>query len=646
MRAITLEKLQHETRFVILVSSRDVGKRLASAAMILGICWYAGLRVPVLWIAALVILFEVTAQLIVRRTPEREEDIGWGLIAAMWLTNVTSTITYLMPALLLAAQPSEPLMLGGMLWMFGVYVHISNSFVSLPIYNWSQMVPAFLMSFVMFWQVAAHPHRGGTMIEWVIAVALTIVYGINTIETISRQKDTQNALDLARTEANARLRDLEHMNQHDALTGLLNRSAFDAALDNLLGKRRPTQTLAVFLLDLDGFKPINDTYSHKAGDTVLITVAERLRIAAGDAGIVARFGGDEFALAFANLESDAAALRLAEHVARSVQQPISYGERVLQVGVSIGINLTGVGDDTVSGLCTGADQAMYQAKVEPGRKAVLYDPDAIPPRLSLMDRHKLLQAIQSRQIKPYYQPKVVLDTGAICGFEALARWDHPTLGLRPPGTFLPQINELGLQGDFLIHMAAQILRDISALVIDGLDPGQVSINIPEVALATHSGHRDLDALLAAHPQARGHVTFEITEDVFIARSGEMIKNSIKHFRRAGVRISLDDFGTGFASFQHLRQLEFDELKIDTSFVQGLGVDPAAEVLIGGFLSIAAGLGVQVIAEGVETPDQLHRLRALGGKIAQGYLFGRAMPLEEARILLFAEGTRMPEMAQS
>ena len=646
MRAITLEKLRHETRFVILVSSRDVGKRLASAAMILGICWYAGLRAPVLWIAALVILFEITAQLIVRRTPEREEDIGWGLIAAMWLTNVPSTITYLMPALLLAAQPSEPLMLGGMLWMFGVYVHISNSFVSLPIYNWSQMVPAFLMSFVLFWQVAAYPHRGGTMIEWVIAVALTIVYGINTIETLSRQKDTQTALDLARTEANARLRELEHMNQHDALTGLLNRSAFDAALGNLLGKRRPTQTLAVFLLDLDGFKPINDTYSHKAGDTVLITVAERLRIAAGDAGIVARFGGDEFALAFANLESDAAALRLAEHVARSVQQPISYGERVLQVGVSIGINLTGVGDDTVSGLCTGADQAMYQAKVEPGRKAVLYDPDAIPPRLSLMDRHKLLQAIELRQIKPYYQPKVVLDTGAICGFEALARWDHPTLGLRPPGTFLPQINELGLQGDFLIHMAAQILRDISALVIDGLDPGQVSINIPEVALATHSGHRDLDALLAAHPQAQGHVTFEITEDVFIARSGEMIKNSIKHFRRAGVRISLDDFGTGFASFQHLRQLEFDELKIDTSFVQGLGVDPAAEVLIGGFLSIAAGLGVQVIAEGVETPDQLHRLRALGGKIAQGYLFGRAMPLEEARILLFAEGTRMPEMAQS
>ena len=646
MRAITLEKLQHETRFVSLVSTRDVAKRLASIGMILGICWHAGFVTAVLLIVGFIILFEISAQLIAARLPDRDEDIGNGLMVAMWLTNIPSAVTYLMPSLLLAAQPSQALLLGGMLWLFGVYVHISNTFVALPIYNWCLMIPAFLISFLMFWIASGTDFVPSDHVDWAITVALTLIYGINTIETLSRQKDTQTALDQARTEANARLRELEHMNQHDALTGLLNRSAFDAALDNLLGKRRPTQTLAVFLLDLDGFKPINDTYSHKAGDTVLITVAERLRIAAGDAGIVARFGGDEFALAFANLESDAAALRLAEHVARSVQQPISYGERVLQVGVSIGINLTGVGDDTVSGLCTGADQAMYQAKVEPGRKAVLYDPDAIPPRLSLMDRHKLLQAIESRQIKPYYQPKVVLDTGVICGFEALARWDHPTLGLRPPGTFLPQINELGLQGDFLIHMAAQILRDISALVIDGLDPGQVSINIPEVALATHSGHRDLDALLAAHPQARGHVTFEITEDVFIARSGEMIKNSIKHFRRAGVRISLDDFGTGFASFQHLRQLEFDELKIDTSFVQGLGVDPAAEVLIGGFLSIAAGLGVQVIAEGVETPDQLHRLRALGGKIAQGYLFGRAMPLEEARILLFAEGTRIPEMAQS
>ena len=646
MQALTLEKLRHETRFVSLVSTRDTAKRLASAAMILGICRYAGMVQVVLVMAALILLFEVFGKVIAVLMPDRDQDIGPGLMLAMWLTNIPSTITYLLPALMLATQPSVALLLGGMLWVFGVYVHISNTFVSLPFYNWSQMIPAFLSAFAMFWLASGTEFLPSTMIDWGITSVLALVYGINTVETLTRQKDTQTALDAARTEANARLRTLEHLNQHDALTGLLNRSAFDQGLELLLAKRTPTQRLAVLLMDLDGFKPINDTYSHKAGDTVLIEVGERLRIAAGDAGIVARFGGDEFAMAVSLTDIESSAQKLADHVAEVVQQPIRYGERILEVGVSIGINMTGIGDDSVGGLCTGADLAMYQAKVEMGKNWVIYDPAALPQRLSLTDRHVLLRAMATGEIRPYYQPKIDLLRGAVCGFEALARWQHPELGLRPPVAFLRQINELGLQGDFLLHMAHQILTDISALVDDGLDPGQVSINIPEVALATHSGTRDLDAILAAFPLSAGHITFEITEDVFIARSGEMIKNSIKHFRQAGVRISLDDFGTGFASFQHLRQLEFDELKIDTSFVQGLGVDPAAEVLVGGFLTIASGLGVQVIAEGVETPEQLYRLRQLGGKFAQGYLFGRAMPLDEARVLLFAEQTRVYPVAAS
>ncbi len=640
MHALTLEKLRHETRFVCLVSNRDTAKRLASAAMILGICWYAGLQLAAVVTAGLILGFEICGMVIQMRMPDRDEDISIGLMSAMWITNIPSTIAYLLPALMLATQPSVALLLGGMLWIFGVYVHISNTFVSLPIYNWSQMIPAFLTSFAMFWLASGTEFQASDMIDWGITTALALVYGINTIETLTRQKDTQTALDAARTEANARLRTLEHLNQHDALTGLLNRNAFDAGLEQLLAKRGHSQTLVVFLMDLDGFKPINDTYSHKAGDTVLIEVGKRLRQVAGDTGIVARFGGDEFAMAFSMIDTEVMAQQLADQVAEVLQQPIPYGERILEVGVSIGINLTGNGDDTIGGLCIGADQAMYQAKVEMGKSWVMYDAKALPQRLSLTDRHMLLQAMASGEIRPYYQPKVDLTQGTICGFEALARWQHPDLGLRPPSAFLRQINELGLQGDFLLHMARQILADVSTIVDDGLDPGQVSINIPEVALATHSGTRDLDAVLAAFPLAAGHITFEITEDVFIARSGEMIKNSIKHFRRAGVRISLDDFGTGFASFQHLRQLEFDELKIDTSFVQGLGVDPAAEVLVGGFLSIASGLGVQVIAEGVETSDQLHRLRQLGGKFAQGYLFGRAMPLDEARILLFSELARI------
>lgn len=230
----------------------------------------------------------------------------------------------------------------------------------------------------------------------------------------------------------------------------------------------------------------------------------------------------------------------------------------------------------------------------------------------------------------------MLGTGAVCGYEALARWQHPTRGLLLPAQFLPAVNELGLQGDFLSAMAQHVFSDVSRMVADGLAPGQVSINVPEVTMATHSGRQDLNRLIAAHPGASGHITFEITEDVFVARAGDMIKDSIAHFRREGVRISLDDFGTGFASFQHLRQLEFDEMKIDSSFVAGLGQDPAAEVLIRGFLSIASGLGVMVIAEGVETSLQLSHLRRMGCTFGQGWHFGKAMPVEEVRIRLFAE----------
>lgn len=636
MHALTLEKLRHETRFVNFVSDRDTAKRLASTALMLGICWFAGLERAVVYMTAILSFFEIAAWMITVRMPERDEDIGPGLMIAMWLINVPSTVAYMLPALMLATQPSVALLLAGLVWILGVIVYISNSFMALPFYNWSQTIPAFLTTFVLFWLASRTQFVSSDLLDWFTAAAMMIIYGVNTIETLSRQKDTQTALDSARFEANARLRALEHLNRHDALTGLLNRNAFDTELEQFLVKRTANQKLAVLLMDLDGFKPINDTYSHKAGDTVLIEVGKRLRLAAGDDGIVARFGGDEFAMALYLDENGPSAEQLGGYVASVLEQPIRYGERILEVGVSIGINLTGTGDDTIGGLCTGADLAMYQAKAEMGKSWVIYDPSALPRRLSLTDRHELQQAMNSLQIKPYYQPKIDLIQGTVSGFEALARWEHPDHGLRPPSTFLSQINDLGLQGDFLMHMARIVLTDVSTMLAEGLDPGQVSINIPEVALATHSGTRDLGALLAEFPLVTGHITFEITEDVFITRSGEMIKNSIKHFRRAGVRISLDDFGTGFASFQHLRQLEFDELKIDTSFVQGLGVDPAAEVLVGGFLAIASGLGVQVIAEGVETPEQLYRLRQLGGKFAQGYLFGRAMPLDEARVLLFAE----------
>lgn len=628
--------LRHQTRIVLHITNRDLLKRLAAATMILSICWYSGATTSVFLTGGIILLTEVIARFCGDILPDRDDDLGLHLILTVWAVNAASTIAYLWPSVILANQGSVALLLTGFLWMFGLFVHISNSFVALPIYNWSQMIPAFLTGFYVIWQASDAGHAPGPIGEWLVLVAGMGVYVSNTVETLNQQKDTQRALAAARAEAAQRLRALEHMTQHDALTGLRNRHAFDEEVGALLARRRGDGRIAVFLLDLDGFKPINDTYSHEAGDTVLITIARRLERLVGNNGIAARFGGDEFGVAIPGIATPAAAKRIAAQLITTIAEPIPWGEKLLRTATSVGICLSGRGESTVSALCAAADQAMYRAKSEGVGRAVFYDAASFPARLTLRDRQILAEAVASGQIRPHYQPKVDLRTGRLFGFEALARWHHPDRGLLPPAQFLPQINELGLQGDFLTAMARHVFTDVESLVADGLDPGQVSLNLPEIALATHSGRQDLDRLLSAHRAILSHLIFEITEDVFIARSADMIQDSIARFRLAGLRISLDDFGTGFASFQHLRQLEFDELKIDPSFVRDLGTDPATTVLVEGFLAIARGLGVTVIAEGVETEDQRQRLLAMGCRHAQGYLFGKAMPLDETRIRLIAE----------
>jgi diguanylate cyclase (GGDEF)-like protein len=635
MRVFTLGHLRHETRFVIHIATRDLMKHLATATMVLAVCWYAGWRGPVLIIAGSIIFSEIVARIITRIAPEREDEISLGLMGVMWINNIGSAMLYLLPSVLLASQPSVALLLAGFMWLFGVYVHISNTFVALPFYNWSQMIPAFGTAFGVFYVSSTTTFHPAPMIDWAIASLFMVVYIVNTFETLLYQKDTQRALDVARDEVQERLRDMEHLSRHDGLTGLLNRRAFDKELERMLAVKRRS-AVAVLLLDLDGFKPINDTYSHDAGDRVLVEVAARLHGLAGEYGVAARLGGDEFVLAAPGIGSDQEAMRIARQLAAAIEVPIAYHDKVLKVSASIGIGSTAHTGATVEDLCVAADQAMFRAKAETGDRCVLYVASDFPPRPTLEDRAILFRAIKSGEIRPFYQPKVWFDDSTTCGFEALARWVHPTRGVLSPAHFLPQINEFGLHGDLLNQIAEQVMRDVEGMLHDRLDPGQVSINIPEMALATQTGRQDLHRLLAKHPSVRSHITFEITEDVFIARAGDMIQDSISHFRKAGLRISLDDFGTGFASFQHLRQLEFDELKIDTGFVAGLGVDPTSDVLIAGLLDIGAGLGVSIVAEGVETQAQLDQLRAMGCKIGQGYLFGKAMPLDETRIRLFSE----------
>lgn len=310
---------------------------------------------------------------------------------------------------------------------------------------------------------------------------------------------------------------------------------------------------------------------------------------------------------------------------RDIHQPITFGDRKLSITASIGVAVASAQDSSAS-LMSGADKAMYRGKLDDVSRVVLFDPAIHLPRASLEDRRVLLAAMFNAEIRPYYQPKVDIHTSRIIGFEALARWEHPVLGLLSPAEFIPQINELGLQGDFQIHMATAVIGDVAKMVEDSLDPGQVSLNISEAALATLSGRQELTEIIVNHPHALPHLTLEITEDVFIARAGGIMQASISHFRALGLRMSLDDFGTGFASFQHLRQFEFDEMKIDRSFVADLLEDNGtSEVLITGFMAIAQGLGITVVAEGIETDAQARKLASMGCNFGQGYFYGQCAP---------------------
>lgn len=630
-----LDRLRHETHVAIHIATRDLVRQLAAIAMVLAVCWHAGLREPVFWIAAVSVGSEIAVRIIARLEPPQIADIGLPLILAMWTVNVGALIAYLTPAVLLAGQPSVALMIAGLLWLFGVTVHCTNTFSGLPIQTWSQVIPclgAALLSFEVARRTAHGPSDG---IDWAIAAFFVVVYALNTFETMRRQSDTHSALESARAQASDRLVALEAAARRDGLTGLLNRGAFDNALAEMLSRRRGQPRVAVYLIDLDAFKPINDSYSHAAGDTVLVALAGRLREIASAGGIVARLGGDEFIVALPEPDTTADVIATGEAMLAAIEAPVRHGSRTLQISASIGIALSGQVTQGVAALCAAADQAMFRAKSESGGRVVLFDPADFPPRPSLEDRNIIAVALRHGAIRPHYQPKVALDTGATIGFEALARWDHPERGLLLPADFLPQIRDLGLQGEFLTAMVQAVLADVATLRAEGLDPGQVSVNLPEAALATQSGRSEIDRMIAAAPEAARHLTFEITEDVFIARAGGQIQDSIAHFRGLGLRVSLDDFGTGFASFQHLRQLDFDELKIDRSLVADLDSDGAAQLLVRAFLDIGQGLGADVIAEGVETEGQRKHLLALGCRLGQGFHFGRAMPFADMRTRLIA-----------
>jgi diguanylate cyclase (GGDEF)-like protein/PAS domain S-box-containing protein len=439
-------------------------------------------------------------------------------------------------------------------------------------------------------------------------------------------------------------RHLERLALSDALTGLPNRAHFLRALTRACHPAEPAgerpSRFAVLLIDLDEFKRVNDTAGHDAGDALLCAVAERLQQAVRPGDIVARMGGDEFAVLLTSLPGDDVVARILTRISDLLHAPVQYRGRSIDSRASVGVALYPDHGSDVETLVKHADIALYDAKNNGRGRATLFN-DALLDNwnreAAMLDRAR--QVIAQEKPCPWYQPKVALDTGRIVGFEALFRcptedgrvimpgdiaaaFEHPELG--------PAVTRLMIEG---------MLSDCVRWRRAGLDFGHVAVNVSGADLNDEAFADWLLGRLASAGLPPSMMELEVTESVFLGRNADRVARALHRFSDAGFTIALDDFGTGYASLSHLKQFPIDVIKIDRQFVRDLHTDPEDAAIVRTVLNLAYSLGIRTVAEGVETPMQLDYLRAGGCHVGQGYHFGAAVPATQAEAALRANVTR-------
>lgn len=420
-------------------------------------------------------------------------------------------------------------------------------------------------------------------------------------------------------------RQLHDMAHNDPLTKLANRTSFRNRLGQALHEtRKGDRKIALFWLDLDRFKTINDALGHPIGDALLCQVGQRLRRTIASEDIVARLGGDEFAIVLTDCPDHHQASILAERLIRALATPFDVEGHHVFIGVSIGVVFAPCDGDHVDDLLKKADIALYRAK-DAGRSTYRFFQPDMEAKSEV--RHTLEEdlriAIHSNQLRLHYQPQVCLDSGQIIGFEALLRWHHPRFGHMPPGEVIALAEETGL----IMPLGYWALQQACADATTWPEPIRVSVNISAVQFS-HTNLVDLvsDALKLSG-LAANRLDLEITESIVMADSKATIAK-LRKLRRLGVHLSMDDFGTGYSSLHRLRHLPFDHLKVDRSFIQELAGNPDDIAIVQAIVALGQNLGMQIIAEGVETDAQLAQLRKEGCDMAQGFFFGRPIPATE------------------
>ncbi len=413
---------------------------------------------------------------------------------------------------------------------------------------------------------------------------------------------------------------LSHQALHDPLTGLANRALLVERLNDALERAaRLRARVSVLFIDLDRFKLINDSLGHDVGDTVLVEVARRVSEIIPASGTLARFGGDELVVVV-EMSDDTQLQRLVDELLAGIVAPIQTSTAVVRVTCSIGVATSSAGCRAVD-LVRDADNAMYAAK-EAGRDRAerftsrLHDRAAA--RLTLATEFRV--ALDRGQLHLVYQPKVELDSGKIVGVEALLRWNHPTLGSVPPSTFIPIAEETEAiirVGEFVLEQAC---RQAMAWRDEGLDL-TMAVNISGRQLNDGGLPLQVATALAISGLPPEMLYLELTETLLMTDT-LVTQRSIERLHELGTRLSIDDFGTGYSSLAYLHRFPVDELKIDRTFISDLGGSAHPSPLVAAMVAMGKALGLEIVAEGVETPDQAAQLRALGCDKAQGYLFAR------------------------
>jgi diguanylate cyclase (GGDEF)-like protein/PAS domain S-box-containing protein len=440
------------------------------------------------------------------------------------------------------------------------------------------------------------------------------------IENITTRKRAESEL-IRQSEIN------EHQALHDPLTGLPNRALFSERIGHaiLQAKRNKTQ-LAVALIDLDRFKEVNDSLGHTAGDELLINVGERMEAALRESDTVARLGGDEFGLLLPELAGPHDTLPVLERLQAALELPIHVQSLPIGIEASIGIAVYPEHGEDAQTLIQRADVAMYDAKRD-GCSYMFYDDDAHDYDVtSLTLVAELRRAIAEHELVLHYQPKAALSSGRVTSVEALVRWAHPERGVVFPDSFIPIAQETSLIGPLTLYVIEEALQQARAWHREGLEMS-IAVNLSTRNLLDRGFPSQVAELLSRWEVDASWLELEVTESAMLANPTRA-KAVLSELSELGIRLSIDDFGTGYSSLAYLRQLPVDEIKIDRSFVIGMGVEAGDAVIVRSTVDLGRNLGLNVVAEGVETSETWELLRELGCNTAQGYFLGRPMPAEQ------------------